>query len=333
MSLTTVERATIPVLDLAPFLADARGACETTARALRDALERVGFFFIVNHGVPWTLVQEIFAEARRFHALPPDEKLALKMSKHNTGYVALGGGVSHASRIATAKKPNLNAAFFMKRDRSPDDPDVLADVPLRGLNQWPSPASLPGFREKLTHYFATMEAFCTRLLPLYERALDLPAGFFAEPFCQAQITLRLSHYPRVPAEQEQFGLSPHTDAGFMTLLPDNDVPGLEIRPAGWDWVPAPSLPGSFLVNSGDILRRWTNDRFLSTEHRVLPSTARDRYAIPFFFDPRTDVVVDCLPTCHDATNPPKYAPIPYGEYLVWFMQRNYHGAPAEATQP
>ena len=325
--MSVATRATIPLLDLRPFLAGAPGAVDATAAALRDALERVGFFFIVNHGVPWTLVNEIFAEARRFHALPPDEKLALKMSKHNTGYVAVGGGVSNASRIATARKPNLNAAFFMKRDRAPDDPDVINDVPLRGLNQWPS--TLPGYREKLREYFATMEAFCARILPLYARALDLPETFFAEPFREAQITLRLSHYPRVPAEQDQFGLSPHTDAGFMTLLPDNDVPGLEIRPAGWDWVPAPSLPGSFLINSGDMLRRWTNDRFLSTEHRVLPSTASDRYAIPFFFDPRTDVVIECLPTCHDAAHPPKYPPIAYGDYLVWFMQRRLDKAARE----
>jgi isopenicillin N synthase-like dioxygenase len=330
MSVVT-ERAAIPVLDLGAYLEGAPGALDATAASLREALERVGFFFIVNHGVPWPLVNGIFAEARRFHALPLDEKLALKMSKHNTGYVAVGGGVSNASRIAAARKPNLNAAFFMKRDRSPDDPDVVNDVPLRGLNQWP--AALPGFREKLREYFATMEAFCARLLPLYARALDLPDGFFAEPFREAQITLRLSHYPRVPAEQDQFGLSPHTDAGFMTLLPDNDVPGLEIRPAGRDWVPAPSLPGSFLVNSGDIPRRWTNDRFLSTEHRVLPSSARDRYAIPFFFDPRTDVVIDCLPTCQGPGDPPKYAPTPYGDYLVWFMRRNYHGATEEAPRP
>ena len=111
----------------------------------------------------------------------------------------------------------------------------------------------------------------------------------------------------------------------MTLLPDNEVAGLEIRPAGWDWVPAPALPGSFLVNSGDILRRWTNDRFLSTEHRVLPSVGSDRYAIPFFFDPRTDAVVACLPTCEGPDAPAKYPPIPYGDYLVWFMKRNYHG--------
>jgi len=221
MSVQAVRTA-IPVLDLGPFLAGVAGSLATTAERLRDALEHVGCFCIVNHGVSWPLVHEIFAEARRFHALPLDDKLALTMSKH--------------------------------------DPDVINDVPLRGLNQWP--ANLPGFRDRLREYFATMEAFCTRLLPLYARALRLPDDFFAEPFRQAQISLRLSHYPRVPAEDDQFGLSPHTDAGFMTLLPDNDVPGLEIRPAGWEWVPAP-----------------------------------------------------------------------HGDSLVWFMQRNYHGATEEARRP
>jgi len=327
----SVATTTIPRLDLGPYLPGTPGALERTASALRSALARVGFFFIENHGIPWTLVEDVFAEARSFHALPLEAKERLRMSKHNTGYVALGGGVSYASKIAGARKPNLNAAFFMKRDRAPDHPDVVNDIPLRGLNRWPD--GLPGFRETLTEYFAMMERLCTRLLPLYARALELPAGFFTEPFREAQITLRLSHYPRVPAEDEQFGLAPHTDAGFMTLLPDNDVPGLEIRPAGWDWLPAPSRRHSFLVNSGDILRRWTNDRFLSTEHRVLPSTTRDRYAIPFFFDPRTDVRVECLPSCQGPDDPPKYPPVAYGDYLVWFMKRNYHGATAEEPTP
>ena len=327
----SLHTATIPLLDLGPFLAGQPGAREAMAMELREALAHVGFFFIANHGVPWTLVDEVFAEARRFHALSLEAKERLRMSRHNTGYVALGGGISHASTIAGARKPNLNAAFFMKRDRAPDHPDVVNDVPLRGLNQWPD--GLPGFREKLNEYFATMERLCVRLLPLYERAFGLPDGFFAEPFHEAQITLRLSHYPRTPAEEEQFGLAPHTDAGFMTLLPDNDVPGLEIRPAGWDWVPAPARPHCFLVNSGNILRRWTNDRFRSTEHRVLPSSTRDRYAIPFFFDPRTDVIVECLPTCQGPDDPPKHPPVAYGDYLVWFMNRNYHGATAEAPRP
>ncbi|MGH7324807.1 MAG: 2OG-Fe(II) oxygenase family protein [Candidatus Rokuibacteriota bacterium] len=131
----------------------------------------------------------------------------------------------------------------------------------------------------------------------------------------------------------QFGLSPHTDAGFTTLLADNEIGGLEIRPAGTYWIPVPSVPGSFLVNSGDILKRWTNDRFHSTEHRVLNRSERDRYAIPFFFDPRTDVVVECLPACHGPGNSPRHPPVAYGEYLGWFMRRNYHGADDAEERP
>jgi isopenicillin N synthase-like dioxygenase len=250
------------------------------------------------------------------------------MTRHNTGYVPLGGGVSKASSIATVKKPNLNAAFFMKRDRPPEHPDVLNGVLFRGLNQWPE--GLPGFRDKLREYFGVMEALCHRLLPLYAWALDLPGGFFDEPFREAQITLRLSHYPPVAHEDEQFGLAPHTDSGFMTLLPDNEVEGLSIRPPGGDWLDVPRVPGSFLVNSGDTLKRWTNDRFLSTQHRVRVASRRDRYAIPFFFDPRTDYVIECLSTCQGPDNPPRYAPITYEKYLAWFMGRNYHGLSDEA---
>jgi len=318
----------IPVLDLGAYLAGAPGSAGALAKALRAALEQVGFYSIVNHGVPQALVEDVFAEARRFHALPLEEKLRLKMTKHNTGYVPLGGGVSKASSIATVKKPNLNAAFFMKRDRPPEHPDVLNGVLFRGLNQWPE--GLPGFRDKLREYFGVMEALCHRLLPLYAWALDLPGGFFDEPFHEAQITLRLSHYPPVAHEDEQFGLAPHTDSGFMTLLPDNEVEGLSIRPPGGDWLDVPRVPGSFLVNSGDTLKRWTNDRFLSTQHRVRVASRRDRYAIPFFFDPRTDYVIECLPTCQGPDNPPRYAPITYEKYLAWFMGRNYHGLSDEA---
>jgi isopenicillin N synthase-like dioxygenase len=313
----------IPVLDLGPYLAGTRGARDEAALALRHALEHVGFYFVANHGVPRRLVDEVLGEARRFHALPLEDKLALGMSKHNTGYVPLGGGVSKASSIAAVKKPNLNAAFFIKRDRPPDHPDVVNDVPFRGLNQWPR--NLPGFREKVLEYAAVMEALAQRLVPLYALALDLPDDFLAEAFTDPQFTLRLSHYPPVPHEDEQFGLAPHTDSGFMTLLPDNEVEGLSIRPAGADWIDVPRVRGAFLVNSGDILRRWTNDRFLSTEHRVRASVGRERYAIPFFFDPRTDFVMQCLPTCQGPDNPPRYPPITYERYLAWFMGRNYHG--------
>lgn len=323
MATTAVD---IPIIDLGPYLAGERDAVRRAAVALRHALEEVGFYYVVNHPIPPALVTRIFAETARFHALPLDDKLALRMNRHNIGYLPVGGSVSRASAIDTVKKPNVVEALFLKRDRPPDHPDVVAGVLFRGTNQWP--ANLPGFRDTCLEYFHAMEAFCLRLIPLYALALDLPEDFFAEAFREAQITLRLSHYPAVPRDADQYGISPHTDSGFVTLLPNNDVEGLEIRPAGRDWTPAPDIPGSFIVNSGDVLKRWTNDRFLSTEHRVRYPASRDRYAVPYFFDPNTHWPIECLPTCHGPGNPPRYEPTTYERYLAWFTDGNYR---AETT--
>ncbi len=321
----------LPILDLGPYLRQESGAMQRLAGALREALEHIGFFFIINHGVPQTLIDRVFAEAAHFHALPLEEKMALRLSASNTGYLSLGQSRSRASTLDGHKKPNLNAAFFMKRDRTPDDPDVVAGKPLRGLNQWP--AHLPGYRETLRAYFTTMETLGKQLVPLYAVALDLPVHYFEPYFHEPQITLRLSHYPVMDHDEHQYGLAPHTDSGFMTFLPQNEVPGLAIRPEGYDWMEPPVLPGSFLVNSGDILRRWTNDRFLSTSHRVLNSAGRDRYAIPLFFDPNTDTVIECLPTCQGPDNPAKYPPVTYENYLLWFTSSNYHTDAAQPVAP
>ena len=312
-----VASEVIPVIDLAAHLRGDEAATVECARQVRDALQQVGFFFIVNHGVDWSLVEDVYEQARRFHALDDDTKNALKMSEHNTGYVGFLQGRSNASKLDTAKKPNLNAAFFMKRD--------LPDGHPAARNQWPPEAAIPGYRAALVRWFDTMEAFGKRMLALYALALDLPADFFDEMFVDGEITQRLSHYPAVDPDVDQWGLAPHTDGGFMTLLVANDVPGLWIRPDGHDWMAAPAIDRSFLVNSGDMLRRWTNDRFLSTEHRVLNESGTDRYAIPFFHSPHRDTVVECLPTCCGPDDPPRYPPVVYGEYLRWFMSRNYHG--------
>ena len=266
---TTTE--VVPVLDLAGWSRGEPGAADAVARQLRDALERVGFFFVVNHPIDWSLVEQVYAEAQRLHALPDEAKEAIPMSADRGGYLRLGGGTSYASAIAgEVRKPNLNAAFFVHRNG------------YRAGNQWPP---LEGFRATVDQYMDAMAAFTRSLLPLYARALGLPDGYFSPSFRAPSMTLRLSHYPVVDHEDDQWGLAPHTDSTFMTLLPANDVPGLWIRPEGMDWIEPPALPRSFLVNSGDILRRWTNDRFLSTAHRVLNRAGTDRYAMPFLMRP------------------------------------------------
>jgi isopenicillin N synthase-like dioxygenase len=314
----------IPVIDLGPYLAGAPGARETAAAALRHAFEEVGFYFIVNHGVPQSLVDDAFAAARRFHDQKLDEKLKLKINHHNIGYLPVRGSITRHSRINEGNKPNVNEAFFAKRDLPSDHPDVVAALPFRGANQWP--ADLPGFRATVLAYQAALEKLALSLLPLYALALDLPADWFTAKFREPMYTLRMSHYPKVDKVAEnEFGLAPHTDTSFMTLLAQNRVPGLSIRLPNGNWVDAPALDGSFLVNGGDMLRRWTNERFLATPHRVINRSGQERYAIPFFFDCDYRTVMECIPTCTGSDNPPKYPPMGYPEYMTWYRSLNYGG--------
>ena len=313
----------IPILDLGDFLAGKAGALEAVAAELQYAAENVGFFFIRNHGVSQDLVNATFDASGRFHDLPEEEKKALKANEHNVGYMGPGSSVSRASQVYEGeRKANLVAAFFLKRDLPPDHSDIVENKPFRGANQWP--ANLDGFRETTVAYMDAMEALAKSMLPIYAAALDLPSDFFAKAFEEPQYTLRLSHYPPAEAEDNQFGLAPHTDSSFLTLLAQNEVEGLQVRPDEGTWINAPVLPNTFLVNTGDMLRRWSNHRFLSTPHRAIASAPnKDRYAIPFFFDAHADYVQECLPSCQGPDNPPRYPPTTYTEYMTWFAKQNY----------
>ena len=303
----------IPVIDLAD---------RAVAPKLRAALEDVGFLVLVNHGVPQRLIDQTFAEAKRFHAQPADVKMALRMNEHNNGYMSMGRYAVWTSEVNTNDKPDLNEAFFVRRERKPDDPLVLANRRFAGPNVWPE--HLPGFRDRVLAYTDAMDALSNRMLPVCAEALDLPRNFFGAAFADSQFTFRLSHYPPVAALPNQFGLAPHTDANFITFLAQSDVPGLQVRTPAGDWLDVPYVPGSFAVNSGDMMTRWTNGRFKSTPHRAVPPVGRERYAIPFFLGPNLDTVIECLPTCVGAGA--KFPPITYESYLSWWYDQNYSPA-------
>ena len=312
----------IPVIDLGPYLAGEPGAREKAAEELRHAFEDIGFYFVTNHGVPQSLIDEAFEAARRFHAQPLEQKLEIKLNQYNIGYLPMRGGTTRHSQLNANNKPNVNEAFFMARELPADDPDVLGEKPFRTANKWPS--DLPGFRDTCLKYVDALEALALKLVPLYALALGLPANHFDEAFAKPMYKLRMSHYPPQPPDSEnEFGIAPHTDTSFMTLLAPNKLAGLSVRGPSGNWIDAPVNDGAFLVNGGDMLRRWTNDRFLATPHRVVNRTGEERYAIPFFFDCGADFEMTCLPTCTDADNPPKYDPITYVEYMTWFRQQNY----------
>src|SRR5262245_27308661 len=328
---STMIGGEIPLIDVSGFLAGEPGAAERAANELRFAFEHVGFYYLAGHGVPQSLIDTAYAEAARFHAQPIERKLAVKVDEHNIGYMPIARKPP-PNAAAQGKRPSQNEAYFLRRERGPDAPDVIANRRFHAMNKWPSESDLPGFRANMLAYASTLEALCKKLVRLYALALDLPVDYFDTCFAKPHIILRMSRYPLIDGADDTIAsLVPHTDSGFMTLLPPNKVQGLEILLPDGRWMEAPGVPGAFVVNGGDILHRWTNERFLSTPHRVRNLSGQLRYAVPFFCDPDHDTIIECLPSCQSAGQPAKYPPIKMGDYALWFAAQRYeHMAKVEA---
>src|SRR5262249_49750579 len=171
-----MRTAVIPVIDLGPYFSGAPGAIKTVAAELATALETIGFFIVVNHGIPRGLIDRTFDEARRFHAQPLEAKMALRMNEHNNGYMSMGRYAVWTSDVNANDKPDLNEAFFIKRERPPDDPLGRLGRRFAGPNRWPK--DLPGFREAVLAYTDAVDALGRRLLPACALALDLPPDIF-----------------------------------------------------------------------------------------------------------------------------------------------------------
>jgi isopenicillin N synthase-like dioxygenase len=310
---TPGAEARIPVLDIGPFLAGEPGAREALARHVARSCEDTGFLVLANHGVAQRMIEDCFAQAARFFDLDMDRKLALKVSELNIGYLPSGAQTIRTSRIHDNRKPNLNESFYIVRDRAPDDPDILAGKPFVGLNKWPE--GMPEFRAATTAYFAAMERLAHRMLPVFAEALGLPPDWFDKDFRDPTCTLRLIRYPpQPPGAADQFGFAPHIDTNFITFLAQSALPGLEVRTREGEWLRPPAIPGTFVVNTAEMLGRYSNDRFAPTPHRVVNANDRVRYAIPFFYGPDNDAVIRVVPTCTGPGNPSRYEPLRYEDH-------------------
>jgi len=313
---------TIPIIDLGPCFAGEPGALDRAAAELRHALSEIGFYFIVNHGIPRPLIHEAFRQAARFHGQPLDEKMKIRIDRHNVGYLPMKGDTLRTSVVQTVTRPNLNEAFFLARDLPADHPDVIADKRFRSANQWP--ANLPGFRDHVMAYCDALEGLVKKLMRLYAVALELPPVWFDAAFDDFQYKLRMTHYPpQPPSAADDFGIAPHTDTSFLTVLAPNEVPGLAIRAQDGHWIDAPAIPDAFVVNGGQLLLRWTNDRFLATPHRAINRSGGERYALAFFCDARIDWPIAAVPTCVGPDRPPKYPTTYYTDYMVAYQKRTY----------
>ena len=316
-----------PIVDLDPLGHSGPTGVEQVAAGIRDACEGTGFFYIVNHGVPPALLEAVFAENARFHALPLVEKLELRLNSHFRGYQPIGGSTLRISTVEPARRGNHSESFFIRHEAPTS---VGGRNPIDGPNQWPR--SLDGFRETVTAYHDALTALGVRLLSALAGALEEPADTFRQRWFEPpSTTLRLMHYPPHPQARPEdlYGIAPHSDYGFLTLLAQDEAGGLEIRLRGGEWVAVPPIPDSFVVNVGDALARMTNDRFASTPHRVInPQPAQSRYSVPFFFDPALDTTIDCLPAFRRQDAPCRHPPVRYGDYYLERLATNfYHRKP------
>ena len=313
----------IPVIDMAPVIAGTPGAQEHAAEQLYEATQRLAFFFIGNHGVPEASMDAIIAQSARFHGLPLDEKMKVKVGGDVLGYLPPGGQTQASSIYNKNTRRELSASFYMRREAPPGAPDAQSSIYYR--NKWPE--NLPGFRETLIDYYARLDQLTRHLLPLFSMALGMGPRYFNEHpgFSPFSATLRLLEYPsQDPNEENLFGIGPHSDYGCITILHQGPTAGLELMLPSGEWIPAPSIPGHFLINTGQTLERWANDKVPATPHRVINSSGQLRHSAAYLVGTREEVVLECLPSCQGPDNPAKYPPFTYGEHIANMRKQNYH---------
>jgi len=316
----------IPVIDFADAFSPERARREALAWEIHKISRDVGFFYLVNHGVAPALVEQQFDWARRFFALPQASKSAIDMRHSPSGY---GYERMGAQALDEGSPADLKEGFQFGFDIAPDHPYVQRGLLRYGHNLWPQ--DLPGFEAHSRLYYEAVRALSHRLLGVIALSLEMPEDFF-EPVLKTPIaTQRMLHYPPQPAgaEHNQIGAGAHTDWGLVTILAQDDIGGLEICNAEGQWVSAPPIADSFVVNIGDLLQRWSNDLYHSNAHRVLNAGSAPRYSLPFFQDGDQAAVVASLPSCCSDDRPARYAPCTIGDYLEMKVKQTF-GAVAAA---
>lgn len=311
----------LPVIDISGLAASDPAARRAVGDALRSACLEHGFFYCTGHGVPQGLIDAAMAQTQALFDLPETAKIALDkaQSPANRGYEHLGG-----QTLQPGAMPDRKEGFYIGEDLGSDHPRVQAGAFNAGANLWPD--DLPAFRPVMVAYFAALNVVAARLMQGLALSLELPEDHFSAFTTDPAATLRLLHYPPSrPEVPDELGAGAHTDFGGLTILLQDDNGGLQVM--GQDgWIEAPPVPGAYVVNLGDMIARWTNDRYRSTLHRVINRSGNERYSIPFFYSGNPDHEVRCLPTCLADGEQPKYPPVRVQDHLRAMYARTYAAA-------
>ncbi|MFK7762079.1 MAG: isopenicillin N synthase family dioxygenase [Roseobacter sp.] len=306
----TVDEANLPVIDLSGLMTDDPADKVQVARALGEAARTSGFFYITNHGIDASLLDDLMAASKAFHEKPRSFKMKYwsGFSTHHRGYVPLEeNGSDFPKRI------NFNEAWDMSYEAPEDHPDYLAKWRMTGPNIWPD---IPGWKETVSTYYDAVFALGLKLLDALALELDVdPAELLKYISCPTS-QLRLLRYIEndMQATKDIVGIDAHSDFECFTILLQGG-PGLQVMNADDVWIEAPPIPGCFIVNIGDIFETWSGGQFKSTQHRV-NNIGRERYSFPLFFGLDYHAVVEPLEKFRTPETIAKYPPIKAGEHLM-----------------
>ena len=310
------------MIDFSAFLSNRSDEKQAVAQSIYRACHDIGFMYLKNHGISQDAIAQVFEQSQQFFALPLTEKQATAWSSEtkNRGYVGL-----ERERLDETKPGDLKEAFNVGREVSSDE--LSDDWQALAVNQWPKEQD--DFKASVSEFFEVCAEAAERIFRAFAIALQMPETYIADRHQSRGYTLRLLHYPpmKMVPKPGQIRAGAHSDYGTLTLLFQDDVGGLEVQLGNGEWFSAPSIPEAILINTGDLTQRWSNDVFLSTKHRVgLPQpekAERDRYSIAFFCQPDADTDIVCFPSCESEKNPPRYAPVKAGDYLLSRLQATY----------
>ena len=302
----------IPKIDISEI--EEKEFSRTLLQDFFSAYNKYGFGYIINHGIEKTLIEQLFRVSKQFHSQPLSEKMQVALDHNHRGYIAINTSTDVNSKLADVKKPNQSESFMMMRE----DKSELPDVYLSGPNQWPK---LENFKEVLEKYTFKMTKLGRNLMRLALLSSGVKDLSVMQSLDTPTIWLRLLHYPPISknSPSDLYGSAPHTDFGCLTILAQDEIGGLQVQTREGEWIDVPKLEGSFVVNVGDMLSRYTNGLLRSTPHRVINKSGKERFSCPFFFDPHTNAVVQPL----KGTGKPKFSPINFGEFLREELEASY----------
>ncbi|KAI0265683.1 Clavaminate synthase-like protein [Gloeopeniophorella convolvens] len=320
----------IPIINLKSVADPDPKVQQALARQIRDACVDVGFFYVSEHGIPEETIASALTSMETFFALPHETKMELDNTKtpNFKGYNAV-----LASNNDPTGAGDMHEGFEFGWEALHDAPGALdprraEDGSMAGANVWPD---VPGFREALLEYYHAAVGLGKHLFPLFARALDLAPDFFDDKTRNSAALMRVLHYPPQtgPVDERVIGIGAHTDFEvclghcFTILWQQPGIQALQVRNARGDWIDAPPIPRTLVINLGDQFARWTNDVFKSTVHRAANRSGAERYSMPLFFGTDYDVRLEPIPSCVSEERPPHYEAVTAGDYVKMRLQAAY----------